>query len=259
MLKITSANIRFDNPGDKGQRWAARMPLLTELINSYSTDLLGTQEGREPQLREFSRTLTKLEISESHRDWIEERMYPCIFFNADTLSIEKSGDIWLSETPTIPGSKSFGSAFPRLCTWAIFEIRKSSERILVVNTHLDHVLMETREKQTEVLITEISKINKNNHPLIIMGDFNAGPDSPVREKLINAPFELVDHWIEKNETEESTFHKFRGKLSHEDGGNRIDWILVNKKFQCEEVIIDKFKKDTVWPSDHFPVKLEISW
>ena len=60
-------------------------------------------------------------------------MYPCLFFNPDSLTLTDSGDIWLSESPSTVGSCSFGSAFPRLCTWALFD-----EGILAVNVHLDN-------------------------------------------------------------------------------------------------------------------------
>ena len=80
-------------------------------------------------------------------------MYPSLFVRSEQMSVKKSGDIWLSETPLIAGSKSFKSAFPRLCTWASvmwFQVegdKSKGEPLFIVNCHLDHVLEETRIRQ----------------------------------------------------------------------------------------------------------------
>jgi len=104
-LSLLSSNIRFANPADGTNDWAFRRPHLIALIEKCAPDILGTQEGREKQIRNLAEGLKKLTLVEAHREWIEERMYPCLFINTEKFEILKSGDIWLSDTPTVAASK----------------------------------------------------------------------------------------------------------------------------------------------------------
>ena len=247
-FKLMSFNIRFDNPNDGDHIWSNRLPIISELINSREICLLGTQEGREPQLRELEAQLDNLEIVDNHREWIADRMYPCIFYRTDTFSLIDSSDIWISDTPNMAGSKSFGSMFPRLCTWAKLINKKSNEKILFVNVHLDHTETTVRQSQIKVMIEEIKKI-KEDFKLVINGDFNESPKEDVY-KIITKDLSLLDPWKTKNLNEETSYHKFKGVYPE---GSRIDWILTDKSINCLEIEIIKHSQKNIYPSDHFPV------
>ncbi|MBY0415102.1 MAG: hypothetical protein K2Q18_13105, partial [Bdellovibrionales bacterium] len=223
--------------------------IVENIFESFAPDILGTQEGRRDQLMELDHNLPALKLVASHRSWIPERMYPCLFINPQTISVERSGDIWLSETPSVPGSFSFESAFPRLCTWAEITIKESGLKMMLVNTHLDHILKTTRMNQIEVLINEVKKIN--DRPIILMGDFNESPLTEVQTKLRDAFF-LKDPWIEKMQGEETSHHGFLGKKNLQ--GDRIDWILIPRNFECTSITLEKKSfTDGVYPSDHYPM------
>lgn len=249
-LKIISSNIRFENENDGANNWPFRKPILKNIINSYKPDILGTQEGRRPQLDDLNR-IVHLDPIWTHRPWIEERMYPSLFINTAKFEIIESGDFWLSETPDTPGSKSFSSAFPRLCTYA--KIKNNDSYLYIFNTHLDHILPETRINQTKVLISKIKKINSKNYPIIVMGDFNEGPDGEVRKEVLNN-LSLIDPWHESNFIEEGTHHKFDGLNSNT---KRIDWILKSDVFNSLNKEIIKYNENNLYPSDHFPIFLEL--
>ena len=53
MIKLISTNIRFKNEFDGLNHWDLRKLLLQEKIEKYDPLIIGTQEGREPQLREL--------------------------------------------------------------------------------------------------------------------------------------------------------------------------------------------------------------
>lgn len=253
-FKIISSNIRFDNPGDKEHSWKNRKPILCKVINDYGPDLLGTQEGRVPQIKNLAKGLTNLELVESHRDWIATRMYPCIFVNPQTIEVEESGDIWLSQTPEVAGSKSFESAFPRLCTWIRGRFKKNHQKFFYVNCHLDHVKAETRIGQIKVLIEEVQKANIHHLPLILSGDFNEGPQEGVRCLIISEYPNMYDPWSECGHMEQESHHKFKGHLP---GAQRIDWILVDHLFTCKSIELDKYSESGLYPSDHFPLKARL--
>ncbi|ATH06662.1 hypothetical protein BIY24_01525 [Halobacteriovorax marinus] len=250
MLKVASTNIRFDNPADAPNDWAGRKSLLSELINNFAPDLLGTQEGREPQLKDLDQLLPAHTLIDGHRSWITERMYPCIFVNPLTVEVKESGDIWLSETPYDAGTKSFDSAFPRLCTWIHGVFKDTKKEFIYVNTHLDHVKSHTRRSQIQVLISEIKKINTKSLPIILTGDFNESPAEDVREVINREWTNLYDAWQFLGKEEETSFHKFDGV---HDEGSRIDWILTDRFFKTKSIEIIKEHREEIYPSDHFPV------
>jgi endonuclease/exonuclease/phosphatase family metal-dependent hydrolase len=157
-LCLISSNIRFDNPADGVNAWPHRRSLLSEILLKHSPDIIATQEGRYSQLVDFNELLRDFEIVDHHRSWIKERMYPTFFIRKNTFELIKSEDLWLSETPHVAGSASFGSAFPRLLTWMKIQPKDTDKNLIVVNTHLDHVKSETRLEQVKVLGKEIKKL-----------------------------------------------------------------------------------------------------
>lgn len=249
-IKIISSNIRFDNPADNQHSWNNRKSILADLLNSEEADIICTQEGRRPQLMELNTLLKGKDIIEQHREWINERMYPSIYINTDRFFVEESGDVWLSETPNQPGSKSFNSAFPRLCTWAKLALKENGREIFIVNCHLDHCFSETRVEQIKVLLEETFSINSSNEALILCGDFNEGPDGEVRKTLREQRENLFDPWSFHEKEEETTYHKFKGTLKE---GARIDWIMLDQRFESLEIKICKENLDNIYPSDHFPI------
>ena len=255
MINVISSNIRFDNPNDGEHQWKFRLPHLADLLNKKSPDILGTQEGWEPQLRELHSKLNDLEIIDSHRNWIADRMYPTIFLNSKKFNLLRSGDIWLSETPYTEASKSFNSAFPRLCTWCEAEYKENNKRVLIINVHLDHLETATRQQQIKVLIKEIRAQSKEEN-VILMGDFNEAPNEEVRKILNNSELNLIDPWIEEELPEEPSHHSFKGKR---DDGSRIDWILHSESFTSEKIKLLKDHFSGIYPSDHFPVFTQLTF
>lgn len=253
-LSLVTCNIRFDNPADGANSWQHRRDLLKDTLLSHSPDVISTQEGRFNQLQDLSSLLADYEIIDTHRAWIGERMYPTFFLRKGRFEFMKSEDIWLSETPDVAGSKSFGSAFPRLMTWMKIQPVGSEQDLWIVNTHLDHMKEETRMGQVQVLSKEIKRFWNPADPLIIMGDFNDGPESSVRKHL-EKEFPLQDTWKLFNDTEESSHHRFTGE---EPKGKRIDWILVDKKMKVHSSRLDKTSRDGKFPTDHFPVVAKVS-
>ncbi len=247
---LVSSNIRFDNPNDGENAWPHRREFLAQILLVHRPDLIATQEGRLYQLKDFEAALGPYHIIDPHRSWIGERMYPSFYLRNGSCEVIRSDDLWLSETPDVAGSSSFGSSFPRLLTWIKVQPKNLDFNFFVVNTHLDHVKPQTRIQQTKVLVQEIQKRKGPESRLIIMGDFNEGPEGEVRAIINNAFPELVDTWKLFNPHEETSHHAFNGECQN---GSRIDWILVDQSFQVKECFLDKTVVSGRYPSDHFPV------
>lgn len=254
-LTICTFNLRYDNPADGNHSWSNRKSAIKNVMSEIQADLVGTQEGKEEQLNDFQTLIPNIPMIMGHREWIKERMYPSLFFSFKKLSVIDSGDIWLSLTPDIPGSTSFNSIYPRVCTWAKFSLKTNFRPIFMANLHLDHVNSETRIKQTEVFISEINKIFYEKFPMIIVGDFNEGPNDLVYNLLMNAFPNLYDPWIEGRKVEMSSHHHFDGNISN---GKRIDWILLDKRFKCDSIEAITKSYSEIYPSDHFPIYCKVS-
>lgn len=254
-LCLISSNIRFDNPADGINSWSHRRSLLTESLLNHGPDIIATQEGRFHQLKDFEKLLDSFELVDQHRSWIKERMYPTFFVKKNKFELLKSEDLWLSETPGIAGSKSFGSAFPRLMTWMKIQPKDSKLNFIMINTHLDHLKKETRAGQVKVLCQEIKRVWDKSSKLIIMGDFNDSPDSQIRSSLLTDFPHLLDSWKLHNDEEETSHHSFQGTFPE---GARIDWILVDRSLKVEQCHLDKKTIQGRYPSDHFPVVCTIS-
>lgn len=249
-LRVVSSNIRFETPEDGGHAWGRRKGLLAEAINGFGPHLLGTQEGRRGQLAQLGGLLPGLAMCAGHRDWIEERMYPTIFHDPRALGVLGSGDVWLSETPGEAGSSSFGSAHPRLFTWARLAPAGGGPAVLHVNTHLDHLSAPAREAQARVLVREAAGLGRGGDLLVVTGDFNEPPGGAVRRTLLGGLPGLRDPWEDLGLAEEGSHHRFDGENA---GNGRIDWILADRRLAAEDVRLDKGSRGGLWPSDHFPV------
>jgi len=246
-MRVLSINIRFENESDE-HPWSKRKHLISELIHQFNPIVFGSQEGRKGQLYDLAQQVPSFQLIDAHRNWIDERMYPCLFLDPNQLRLLHSGDIWLSETPQLAGSKSFDSAFPRLCTWAVVET-KNNLRMLLANVHLDHVKTETRQEQAKVLCEQLNNLNIDKLPIILMGDFNEGPKGKVRE-IIDEKLKLQDGWLQLDLPETGSFHKFQGELPDAE---RIDWILHSDLIKIDSIQLDKRVVEDLYPSDHFPV------
>ncbi len=252
LLSVISSNIRYDEPRDDVHSWENRRDFLASRLLDYSPDLLATQEGKLPQIRDIDDRLTGLQCVDSHREWVESLMYPCLFYDPDKLTLAESGDFWLSESPSTTGSRSFGSSFPRLCTWAQFE-----EGILAINVHLDNSNSETRLCQIRVLMQQLETQRKSGNAIVLMGDFNESPESPVRQLISKEWPELTDPWLELGHEEESSHHHFYEKI---DYGSRVDWILANESLEAQEILLDKSQSESgIYPSDHYILKATFRW
>ena len=252
-LKIATTNIRFENPDDLENNWPKRKYIWAQIIKNHNPAIFCTQEGRQPQLKSILNLFKKYHLSFDSRPWISERMYPSVYYHQD-YSVIDSGDKWLSKTPDSPGSKSFGSMFPRLMNYSLLQKNNTSLKFYLFNCHLDHMDSNTRKEQAKVLVQEIKKINNQNLPQIICGDFNEGPNKSVREVLNQSGLEMVDPWISLKLPEDGSHHKFDG---NNESNERIDWILCSKHFSPKKISLVKDHIDGMFPSDHFPVVAEL--
>ena len=180
-----------------------------------------------------------------------------ILYRKAVLAPLETGNYWLSETPDVPGSKSWNSSNVRMVTWARFYHYPTRERFFHFNTHFDHRSEDAR-KQAAVMLAQDVLHRASGERAIVTGDFNAiAMSSDPWNTLIDAG--LKDCWQVAAETKgpEVTWSGFAAPDMRRK--RRIDWILLFGDIQCALAETVTFNRDGRYPSDHYPVFSRISW
>lgn len=252
-MRVMTFNLRFANPEDGVNAWEFRKELVAKIILNHRPDLLGTQEGTVPQLYYLEEHLPGYRPLTAHRQVDPTCQYPTIFYRVERFQVEESDEFWLSKTPTVHRSSSWGSAFPRLATYGLLREQGRDISFYFINTHLDHISEAARLEGARMIRQFFSLLNR---PLILVGDFNEPPDGPVYRELTDADNPLLDTWKEvQSEQEAPTQHRFDGEAR----GSRIDWILMTPPFQVRQVTIVTDNQNGRYPSDHFPYEAEVEY
>jgi endonuclease/exonuclease/phosphatase family metal-dependent hydrolase len=252
-MKIMTFNLRFENDRDEENAWVRRRDLVIEIINLYQPDILGTQEGKWTQLTYLQEQLPAYAAVLPGRVPDPHIQCPTLFFRKNGHRLEEAGDFWLSRTPMVHLSKDWDSAFPRMLTYAGVYRETSGEKIMVADTHLDHVGVEARFQQARIIA---QWVNDQKLPVILMGDFNDAPGTRTHALLTQPETRLCDTWerVEGCESQESfTHHGFSGKPQI----SRMDWILADAAFRVRTARVIRDAFDGRYPSDHFPYMAEI--
>jgi endonuclease/exonuclease/phosphatase family metal-dependent hydrolase len=253
-MRLMTFNLRFANPADGHNEWQFRKELVVDVILNHKPDLLGTQEGTVPQLQFLMEHLPGYRPLTAHRQVDPTCQYPTIFYRDDRFQVQESHEFWLSETPAVHRSLSWGSAFPRMATYGLFQEAGCTTSFYFVNTHLDHISAAARREGARMIRNFFFPLNL---PIILVGDFNEPPDGPVYRELVGAASPLRDTWraVHPSAAEASTHHGFNGARP----GHRIDWILATPPFQVRGAAIIADSQDGRYPSDHFPYEAEVEY
>jgi endonuclease/exonuclease/phosphatase family metal-dependent hydrolase len=169
--------------------------------------------------------------------------------------LSDAGTFWLSETPTVPGSTTWGNSLPRIVTWVRLLDRTDKRRLIVINTHWDHESQPARLNSGKLLAARVHELSCDTEPVIVMGDFNATPTNPALVALMEQGG-LRDTFCvaHPDETNVCTFNGF-GRTPN---GPKIDAVLVSPQWQVEEAEIVRTRDGELFPSDHWPVTATVS-
>ena len=256
-LRVMTFNLRYDTPNDGANAWPNRRELLMRTIRAFDPDLLGAQEALAFQCDELRRELSAHAFVGVGRDdgKLKGEFSP-IFYRADRFERIDSGQFWLSESPDVPGSKSWDSAFPRLATWVRLRDRRAGgHALLYLNTHSDHAGPEARLRSARRIRDRIRSLAGPGVAVVMTGDLNCTEDDEPYAVLIGRGDDallLTDAYratYPERQTDEATFHGFRGTIA----GSRIDFVFHTSQFATLDAAIDRVHEAEVFASDHYPV------
>jgi endonuclease/exonuclease/phosphatase family metal-dependent hydrolase len=250
-LAVMSFNIRYGTADDGKDHWSVRRGMLLDLLRWQDADIVGLQEALDFQIDEIVAALPGYAVVGVGRDDGKAAgEYAAILFRRQRFNVAEAGTFWLSDTPELPASRTWGNRITRICTWARFVDRKGGAAFRVYNVHLDHESQPSRERSTALLAQRIQDL-KDREPVLVVGDFNAGEDNPAFTQFLAAT-RFVDTFraLHREEREAGTFTGFKfGKTD----GPKIDHLLASPGTEVLSAGIERFSWGGRYPSDHFPV------
>jgi len=252
-LKVMSFNIRYANDTDGVNAWPNRRDVTVAMLEKAAPDLFGTQELLKVQGDYLVAKLKNYAWFGTDRRGGHADEHMGIFYRTDRLKLVETGQFWLSDTPEVVGSITWGHPLPRMVTWGLFETKVGARRFYAFNTHLPYrdEDEDARTKGAALILARIKAI-AGDLPVVLTGDFNTTPDSAAHRTLATA---LVDARasapVKLGPAE--TFHGFTGKAD-----KQIDWIFL-RGFSAKRVTTITDHLGAVQTSDHFPVLAELGW
>jgi endonuclease/exonuclease/phosphatase family metal-dependent hydrolase len=245
-------NIRYGTAEDGENHWTKRREQLFALLRDRQPDVLGVQEALDFQIHEILAAVPGYTyVGVARTDGRREGEYSAILYRTARLAARRSDTFWFSDTPTVPGSMTWGNRYERICTWAYFEDREGAA-FYAFNVHLDHESQPSRERSTALLLERV-RARAPAAPAIVMGDFNAGEQNPAIEALRGV---LRDSFRVRfpAETEVGTYNGFELDNTR---GEKIDYVFVTEGVAVIEAEIVRAPAGGRYPSDHFPVTARV--
>ena len=260
-LHVMSFNIRYDRsrtgdtqPGDP-DHWPDREPILIDLLEREQPTVLGVQEALYHQMAAVEKALPGHRMVGFGREGGSAGEYSAIFYDTARLEVLAWDQFWLSDTPDVIGSATWGNTVTRIVVWARLRDLASGSEFAVINTHFDHRSEPARIKSAQAMIDLFEGGELDQLPTIVTGDFNSvAHDSGAYSTLVtDGP--TLDTWDTAAEQLTPAWGTFPGYEDPVEGGSRIDWVLATGDVTVHQAAINVHRdKDGSYPSDHAPVQ-----
>lgn len=260
-LHIMTYNIRFDadgTPAGDPDYWPDRRPLLRELLDREKPTVLGIQEALHHQLATVAEGLGPGYRRLGHgREGGSHGEYSAIFYDATRLRLMEWDQTWLSDTPNVIGSSTWGNGVTRIVVWARFADTLTGKTFVHINTHFDHESERARVSSAAVIVGLAGRFA--DLPVIVTGDFNAAAGESGAYTRLTAGGDLADTWNLSGKRLSREWGTFPGYEDPVDGSARIDWVLASPdKVKVHSAGINVWARNGRFPSDHAPVQALIS-
>lgn len=243
--KIISYNIRGAFGADGENEFALRKEAVVKHLLKLAPDVIGFQELNHKMRMELIALMPEYGFLGGGREASRRGEASVIAYRQDKLMPERLYSEMLSPTPHIPGS-TYGedqSDCPRIFSSCDFMPIDSDTPIRVMNIHTDHLGEKARLLECRQLIDSYLEQQKlRPMPTVIIGDFNALPNSPEIKFIAESEF-----FRDVTSSITGSFHYF-GKLI--DDPWKIDYIFVSREFNPLSVKPHRYTEDGRFLSDH---------
>ncbi|MBI3948363.1 MAG: endonuclease/exonuclease/phosphatase family protein [Armatimonadetes bacterium] len=258
-MKVLCCNMRGYGRRDGDNAWIYRKDLCLDVIRSEGPDIICFQE-----LAQFADVTAAFPEYESYAMIDEpcgDRPMNAIFYRRDRYTRVSAGGYWLSETPHVPGSKSWDTGSTRLANWIRLEEKGTGREFRVVNTHLDHVSQLARENQAALIVAD-TRAYPDEYPQILTGDMNCDATNKAIGVLKAGGWVDTYGAIHGTENPGHTYHGFHGPAYPTAVGGagvgKIDWIFTRGGIRAVDAEIIRRSVGGKFPSDHYFVSATLS-
>lgn len=254
-LCVMTYNVRYASE-QPGEAWSERRPWLAQCIRAAGPDVIGTQEGLYRQIGDMAADLPEMAWIGLGRQGGSHDEFVAIFYRTARLEVLEYDHFWLSDTPELIGSMTWGNQYRRMVTWVRFRDRVTQREFYLWNTHFDHQVQVAREKSAALIRERVARLDPAL-PVILLGDFNAdGATNSVHAALVGDGF-FRDTWDTAASRRGGLRGTFNAFGAFPPGHGRIDWILTRGAMQVQELDVVEFAMGGRFPSDHFPVVVRL--
>lgn len=285
-IEVLSINVRLSTANDGEDAWPKRRDAMMDVVRSRPYDFIGGQEvvvHPESEFNQFQFMSEKLPeygsvFRSREKDEKKGESTP-VFYRKDRWEpdADDQGVYWLSDTPDVPGSITWKgqSPCPRVVSGALFhELDKDGKRtgksVYFYSTHFDHVGEIARQKAADLILHRIAERKDKTIPVILVGDFNAGENSPTVRFLKGEtveldgekktpPMRLADTFrsVHPDATDVGTFQGFK---KHNPKAGKIDSIFVTPELKATDAEIIRTKTPAGrFPTDHYPIRAVLAF
>ncbi|WP_146697690.1 hypothetical protein [Geofilum rhodophaeum] len=232
------------------ERWTT----VGKLVAAHDFDLLCLQEIHPERLQILSEELQAYKSLPAVDSHLSQLVETCpIFYLPHRLKLLADSQFWLSETPDIPGSKSWGALFPRTVTWGKFVNLQTGHIFFVFNAHFCHLNEDARMMSSTLLLRKINEI-AGHAPVVITGNFNSLTDGPA-ERLLAAnwdPLYSFENSVRLMETKEPGLEKNLPLIL-------TDHIFINSFFKIEKYQVHQTPFLEQLFRGHHPISSQLSF
>jgi endonuclease/exonuclease/phosphatase family metal-dependent hydrolase len=254
--RVMTYNIRNSRAADGVNAWNKRKDKLANLVKKVNPDILGTQEVIYNQLKDLNTRLKEYtSFGVGRNNGKHKGEHSVIFFKTAKYKQLDGGNFWLSETPTVPGSKSWDAALTRICTWVKLEDKATGKIFFVFNTHFDHKGIVAHNHSAEMIRHTVDSITAD-YPVIVIGDFNSTPKDLAYQTMTQTSgyrVNLSDSYTAG--TADYTDCGFNVSNTH---CNRIDYIFFSKHYTKSNYTLYTDNNGTYYPSDHLTISVDLN-
>ncbi|MBP5538422.1 MAG: fimbrillin family protein [Bacteroidales bacterium] len=267
-MMVMSSNVRFasargksSNPDTGDRDWTNRKTAYYAMVNSIRPAVIGLQEAEKEQVKDIKANCSGYAHyglgREGGRDIVKDGSWfspgtddgdesTTILYRTDLITLNSSGTVWLSDTPS-----KVNSYFPemedsqcRTATWAVLTYKPSGKQFFFLNTHTS-LYGDSRPKEVQVVLNTVSQKNTSHLPVILTADWNLEEDHETMSPITSA-YESARRTAWTTDFSE-TFHWWGTK------SQLIDHIFYDGIAACPLFHTVAQKWNGMFISDHYPI------
>lgn len=260
-LRIATHNVHYiilsrdTGPWSVGD-WMDRRDPLDQTFKALDADVIGFQEMESFQRGGGDTNLALSWLLAQNPGFAAAAVGPYqdfpstqpILYRTDRLTPIDQGWWFFSDTPDVIYSRTFDGSWPAFASWVSFA-DQNGERLRVVNVHFEYKSRSNQRKSAALTAERIAPWIAAGERVVLLGDINALSWQQPHRILADAGLRFVP-------VTGATYHLNRGLNLL----GAIDHIALSDGLRAvgdSQVLRQKFGDR--WPSDHYPVVVDVQF